>query len=140
MKTFIIVKKQTLEIMGSYEALSKDDSSARRSHLMAEPLCKHLELPSELNKETCEAYMDGQDMKLRLSAAKEDAQLAKAWDSLRSMRDNKLAETDKYMLADFPISSGNKTLIEAYREALRDLPSHVTDPRDTVTWPTKPNV
>lgn len=126
--------------MGSYEALSKDDSSARRSHLMAEPICKHLELTEGLHKDTCEAYMDGQDMKLRLSQAKEDAQLESAWQALRAQRDAKLLETDKYMVSDFPISSGNKTLMEAYREALRDLPSHVSNPRSTITWPTKPNV
>lgn len=140
MKTFIIVEKQTLQIKGSYEALSKDDSSARRSHLLAEPLCKHLELTEGLHKETCEAYMDGQDMKLRLSEAKVDAQLENAWQALRNARDLKLTETDKYMVSDFPISSGNKTLMEAYREALRDLPSQVTDPRDSITWPVKPNV
>ena len=140
MKTFIIVDKQTLQIKGSYEALSKDDSSARRSHLMAEPICKHLELTEGLQKDTCEAYMDSGVMKLRTSQAKEDAAIAAAWQALRMERDKRLADTDRYMLSDFPISSGNKALIEAYREALRDLPSHVSNPRGSITWPVKPNV
>jgi hypothetical protein len=140
MKTFIIVKKETLEIMGSYEAEQKDDTSANRSWLQAEPMAAHLELTEGLDKDTCEAYMDGEQMKLRLSEAKVDAQLEMAWTVLRDKRDAKLTETDKFMLPDFPISEGNKALIEAYREALRDLPSQVSDPRDEVEWPTKPNV
>ena len=137
---YIIVNKESLQIMGSYEAEVKDDSSANRSYLAAEPICKHIELPENLEEALAEAYMDGEELSLRHSEAKEDAQLANAWSSLRSQRDAKLAATDKYMTSDFPISSGNKTLIEAYREALRDLPSQVTDPRDEISWPAHPNV
>lgn len=140
MKTFIIVKKDDLAILGNYQALAKDDSSANRSWLHAEPICKHIELPQGLNKDTCEAYLDQGDLKLRLSSTKEAAQLQQAWTALRSERDGKLAATDKYMVSDYPISAGNKTLMEAYREALRDLPSQITDPRSTITWPVKPNV
>ena len=136
---WIIVNKESLQIMGSYEAEQKDDSSANRSWLLAEPVCKHLEL-GELDEETCEAWMDGEEMKLRHSEAKEDEQIAKAWALLRAVRDQKLLETDKYMLSDYPISSGNKTAMEVYRNALRDLPSQVTDPRDAVTWPVMPVV
>lgn len=137
---YVIVNKESLQIMGSYEADAKDDSSANRSWLLAEPVCKHLELPEELDLETCEAWMDGEEMKLRHSEAKEDAQIQKAWNTLRAVRDQKLLETDKYMLSDYPISAGNKTAMEVYRNALRDLPSQVSDPRDEVTWPTMPVV
>lgn len=126
--------------MGSYEADAKDDTSAKRSWLMAEPVCKHLELPQDLDEALAEAYMDGDEIKLRHSEAKEDAQIASAWAVLRSKRDSLLAETDKYMLADYPISQGNKTAMESYRNTLRDLPSQVTDPRDEVSWPSKPQV
>lgn len=136
---WIIVNKESLQIMGSYEAEQKDDSSANRSWLLAEPVCKHLELGA-LDEETCEAWMDGDEMKLRHSEAKEDVQIEKAWAALRAKRDQKLAETDKYMLSDYPISAGNKTAMEVYRNALRDLPSQVSDPRDEVTWPTMPTV
>lgn len=136
---WIIVNKESLQIMGSYEAEQKDDSSANRSWLQAEPICKHIEL-GELDEETCEAYMDGDEIKLRFSEAKEDMQIEKAWKELRNERDRKLTESDKYMLSDYPISAGNKTAMEVYRNALRDLPSQVSDPRDEVTWPTMPVV
>jgi len=56
--------------------------------------------------------------------------------SLRVERDQLLAETDVYGLADVTMTDDMKT----YRQALRDLPSG----KDTVakctnaTWPTKP--
>lgn len=137
---WIIVNKESLQIMGSYEAEQKDDSSANRSWLLAEPVCKHLELPVGLEAELVEAVLQNDEIVLQHSNAKEDAQIASAWASLRSQRDQKLAETDKYMLPDYPISAGNKTAMETYRNALRDLPSQVTDPRDAVTWPTIPQV
>lgn len=136
---WMIVNKESLQIMGSYEAEQKDDSSANRSWLLAEPICKHLEL-GELDEETCEAYMDGEEMKLRHSEAKEDEQIEKAWMRLRADRDAKLNATDKYMLSDYPISAPNKTAMEVYRNALRDLPSNVSDPRDEVEWPEMPVV
>jgi hypothetical protein len=137
---WIIVNKETLQIMGSYEAEVKDDSSAKRSWLLAEPVCKHVELPGGLEEELSEAALVDGEIVLQFSSAKEDAQIARAWSALRTQRDALLAETDKYMLTDYPISSGNKTAMETYRNALRDLPSQVTDPRDTVTWPTKPQL
>ena len=136
---WMIVNKESLQIMGSYEAEQKDDSSANRSWLLAEPVCKHLEL-GELEEETCEAFMDGDELKLRHSEAKEDMQIEKAWDKLRAERDAKLNATDKYMLSDYPISAGNKTAMENYRNALRDLPSNTSDPRDEIEWPEMPNV
>jgi hypothetical protein len=46
---FAIVKRDNLEIIGTYESDFKDDSSARRSHLAAEPFCKHIEVPADLH-------------------------------------------------------------------------------------------
>lgn len=126
--------------MGSYEAEAKDDTSANRSWLLAEPVCKHLELPEGLEEELAEAVLVEGEIVLQHSEAKEDAQIANAWTVLRAKRDALLTDTDKYMLPDYPISQGNKTAVEQYRNALRDLPSQVTDPRDVVTWPTKPQV
>jgi vacuolar-type H+-ATPase subunit H len=45
MKTFIIIKKDDLSIQDSYEAEVKNESSANRSHLLAEPRCAHVEMP-----------------------------------------------------------------------------------------------
>ena len=40
----------------------------------------------------------------------------------RAERDNLLAQTDKYMLPDFPITEEKLAQYKAYRQYLRDLP------------------
>lgn len=41
----------------------------------------------------------------------------------RAERDNLLAQTDKYMLPDFPITEEKLAQYKAYRQYLRDLPA-----------------
>ena len=62
---------------------------------------------------------------------------------LRSERDKKLAESDKYMIEDFPnMTTEKKELFKIYRQQLRDLPATaIPDINDNcelinVTWPT----
>lgn len=57
MKTWIIVRKEDLKVMGSYVSDSKDDSSANRSHLLAEPKCAHVEMPEGADKDCLTASM-----------------------------------------------------------------------------------
>lgn len=52
MKTFIIVKRDDLTIQGYYQAETKDDTSANRSQLHAEPVCVHIELAAGLTVDT----------------------------------------------------------------------------------------
>ena len=65
-----------------------------------------------------------------------DGALGRAQASLRSRRNQLLAETDFYALSDVTMSDDMRT----YRQELRDLP----EGKDTVnkcknaTWPTKP--
>ena len=54
---------------------------------------------------------------------------------LRAERNAKLAETDIYMISDYPITTEQKTAWETYRQALRDM--DFSDPNN-ITWPTKP--
>ena len=72
------------------------------------------------------------------SAEDEAALLAKDlseenWQALRSIRNEKLAETDYLALSDVVMSDE----MRAYRQALRDLPANTTDPANPV-WPVKP--
>ena len=64
--------------------------------------------------------------------------------NLRAARDARLAATDKYMLADYPISEDNLALVKEYRAALRDLPEQPGAPWDgggeATPWPTMPEV
>jgi hypothetical protein len=55
------------------------------------------------------------------------------WDNVREERNELLAETDFYALADVPMSAD----MRKYRQALRDVPASVEDSKDVV-WPEKP--
>lgn len=57
------------------------------------------------------------------------------WDRLRSLRNELLIRSDWTQIPDCTIA--NKEEWAAYRQALRDLPSTVTDPREAV-FPTAP--
>ena len=46
----------------------------------------------------------------------------------RAERDNLLAQTDKYMLPDFPITDEEREQYKAYRQYLRDLPEQAEFP------------
>ena len=65
-----------------------------------------------------------------------DGALGRAQASLRSKRNQLLAETDFYALSDVTMSEDMKT----YRQELRDLPEgkDTVEKCENVTWPTKP--
>ena len=54
-------------------------------------------------------------------------------ENLRSKRNQLLTETDYLALADSTLTAE----MQAYRQALRDLPANTVDPANPV-WPTKP--
>ena len=56
---------------------------------------------------------------------------------VRSKRDALLAETDKFMIPDFPIDPGKLDAVKAYRKALRDITKQAGFPKD-VEWPVNP--
>lgn len=55
-----------------------------------------------------------------LQCAKDKAYNATS-EKVRNERDELLAQTDKYVLVDYPISAEDKVRVVAYREALRDI-------------------
>lgn len=63
---------------------------------------------------------------------------------LRAVRDAKLGDTDKYLLADYPSSADSLAAIRAYRQTLRDLPGQEGAPWDgggeLTPWPELPAV
>lgn len=56
---------------------------------------------------------------------------------LRRRRDHRLASTDWTQLSDVPLSGPVRAAWAAYRQALRDLPTHTLDPARPV-WPQPP--
>ena len=67
------------------------------------------------------------------------------WSELRSIRDNILSGCDWTQSPDSPLSEAKKEEWRLYRQALRDLPDSVTDPKPLVvdrshsSWPVAPN-
>ena len=61
---------------------------------------------------------------------------------LRAERDERLLETDKYILSDYPISPEELVAIKTYRRLLRDIPTQPGAPWDgggeLTPWPELP--
>ena len=64
---------------------------------------------------------------------------AQPWKELREERDTRLRETDGMLSVDIPLTGDSRAALEAYRQALRDLPVNTEDPSAPV-WPTPPSV
>ena len=64
--------------------------------------------------------------------------------SLRSQRNTSIADSDNYLLPDYPISESDLASVKAYRQHLRDIPAQPGAPWDgggeLTPWPEKPNV
>lgn len=64
--------------------------------------------------------------------------------SLRTERDTRLYNTDKYLLPDYPISPEALEAIKVYRQLLRDIPAQPGAPwdggGDETPWPLPPEI
>lgn len=60
-------------------------------------------------------------------------------EQVRAERDRKLAETDWYMMPDYPADPETLEVVKNYRKALRDITLQSGFPRD-VEWPAMPKV
>ena len=63
-KTFVIVRKEDLAILGDYADTVKDESSNRRSYLVSAPICTHIELPEGLDLSLASAKLEGEEIVL----------------------------------------------------------------------------
>ena len=92
-----------------------------------------------------------QDEKARLEQAAAEAEAARLaeynsetarFERLRAERDRRLAETDYLLMPDYPLSEGQRTVLQSYRQSLRDLPSQEGAPWDgdgeETPWPEIP--
>jgi len=156
MKTWMIVKREDLSILDSYEADVKDDTSANRSWLHAEPVCAHVELPDGEDKDYVSASLDGEEVALSADQAKIDAKVQvdreRQLALMRQMREPKLVVAD-HMVNDLVTGDRTDTAdVQAYRNSLKDITNTFKDEqgaaKDTIdsleadlsnlTWPTKP--
>ena len=64
------------------------------------------------------------------------------FERLRAERDRRLAETDYLLMPDYPLSEGQRTVLQSYRQSLRDLSSQEGAPWDgggeETPWPEIP--
>lgn len=91
--------------------------------------------------------------KARLTAEAEAAEAARLaeynsdparFERLRAERDRRLTETDYLLMPDYPLSEDSRAAVQAYRQALRDLPAQEGAPWDggeeETPWPVMKNV
>lgn len=73
--------------------------------------------------------------------ADQAARVSTQWTFLRRERDDKLKASDWIVaVPDAPFTDEQKTAWRAYRQALRDLPSTVSNIEDSnIAWPTPPS-
>ena len=94
---------------------------------------------------TAPRYMDSlgslPDNAVLTAPAKSTEQL---FEDLRLERDNRLGATDYLIMPDYPITEEKRAQVEAYRQALRDLPAQEGAPWDgggeLTPWPTMPTL
>lgn len=69
---------------------------------------------------------------------------AELFQQLRAERDRRLTATDYLLMPDYPLSDDQRTILQVYRQALRDLPSQEGAPWDgggeATPWPEIPSV
>lgn len=77
-----------------------------------------------------------------LCAAHATALHAGLFSALRTTRDARLRATDKYLLADYPISADALAQVKVYRAALRALPEQpgAPWPGGDIPWPVMPQI
>ena len=92
-----------------------------------------------------------QDEKARLEQAAAEAEAARLaeynsetgrFERLRAERDRRLTATDYLLMPDYPIPDDQRAVVQAYRQALRDLPAQSGAPWDgggeATPWPELP--
>jgi hypothetical protein len=144
MKYFAIVNPGTLEIHGTYmaEASLYDGMPDSWPHLELAPdmedraiqcVRKEVEVPVG-DYGTVQVR---EELVLERDTEKEAQLFQGRMKIVRKERNVRLAECDWVVLPDVVMSAELKDKWVAYRQALRDLPGSVTDPKD-VAWPSPP--
>ena len=77
-----------------------------------------------------------QDYNTEIKRIEDEIEAAEAardyWEELRVLRNQKLSESDWTQVFDSPLTEEQKVAWKDYRQALRDLPENITDPKPLV--------
>jgi len=136
--SYVSLDPDTLEIVDRFVGTQEDvdQRSAKLEHVVVPPPYDHRFVVPHRDANTgfitftpdLVAYEAEQ-------AARRDAQ----WTFLRRERDNKLKASDWIVaVPDAPFTDAQKTAWIEYRQALRDIPSTLSDP-ENVVWPAPPS-
>lgn len=120
LRKFEVVNKAIRELLPNIESFSFSNP---------DPGYDAVELPQGFSKPSREAFDEVYDKYWKIESL----------EMLREERDELLQETDKYAAIDYPLTGDSRAALEAYRQALRDLPANTEDPLAPV-WPTPPSV
>lgn len=103
---------------------------------------EHVLIPTDINPSVATVVRSQTGYTVVLCEKKKQEKIQQGWEELRRLRNDKLSAIDYMFLTDYSISDQDKEQWRAYRQALRDLPSTLTDEAilypDTITWPAKP--
>lgn len=157
MPTVTVVPSDSLIIVDGKALVFPFDAPANLHALQWRVDSGHTEWTDAPNKPlTMEDYDDQvapfvklwQDEKTRQEQAAAEAEAARLaeynseaarFERLRSERDQRLAATDYLLMPDYPLSDDQRTILQVYRQALRDLPSQEGAPWDgggeETPWP-----
>lgn len=160
--TVIVVPADRLIIVNGTALVFPFDSPKNLHALQWRGDTGHTEWKNAPNKPlTAEDYDDQvapfvtlwQKEKARLEQAAAEAEAARMaeynsdaarFERLRAERDRRIAATDFLLMQDYPIPADQRTAVQAYRQALRDLPAQDGAPWDgggkDTPWPAAPEV
>ncbi|WP_395661511.1 tail fiber assembly protein [Aestuariivirga sp.] len=99
-----------------------------------QPMNRWYQVVEEINpRKTGRAWVQ-QWQVIHIGTNEQNALIAKEWERLRLIRNEKLSATDWTQLPDSPV---DKSVWASYRQALRDLPKMTANPFEAV-WPEEP--
>jgi hypothetical protein len=108
--------------LGSYEG-AKDDTSAKRSHLLAEPQAAHFKLPEGMDEDCVEPVEVDGVVSLQENAdkvlAKRQSKAQSNLDAIRALRQPLLDEAD-HEINTMEDDGVDASAMRAYRKALRE--------------------
>lgn len=134
----LIVDKQNLTVLNWYEADAPDQKRFGGSWGRPEETA-HVVCSPSIDPD-CAGVEDQSGVLVAvLDENKLEAKQAMLWETLRNLRDAKLASCDWTQITDAPLNTQDKAAWAAYRQELRDLPENTEDPAAPV-WPDEPNV
>jgi hypothetical protein len=133
---WVIVNNETLEIATTYS--SDPDVQLDYHGDWGNPeLFTHVKVPDGYKSNLTLAQRDS-DGVIQIVENPNDNKNEIALQTFRALRNSKLVVCDWTQARDSPLTIEKQDEWAAYRQALRDLPSTVTDPTN-VTWPAPPS-